>query len=343
MRKIFLKRLAKEVKQFFKEQIVVGLAVAFTISLNQFRTGQISRSALSTDLVRIAFPYLVILVIVVLYHSFRTWYLLFKDLQQSQPSPVILTDAGSEAESRVRPRVSWIVACLVAAVLGSLGFLLSSRFSPSRVQVHRPDPPTIVSISSEYDWEFGEQKGQLSQGPSFSPCFERGAKVYPLNDLSSFPGGPNSKRPRLVFTTTRFSYIKLITQPDYYDLMFEISLVNRGEASIAKDWSLCVLQGGQPHRFIAQRYSSDTKAVFGDRTSIRDITFANPLEHGHAVSGWLLCIIPKELMDNKGTSIGSLQCKDYLDGKTSVGFGFSAPQVRKAPSKSTSGLSAVAH
>ena len=103
--------------------------------------------------------------------------------------------------------------------------------------------------------------------------------------------------------------------------------------------------GETPHRFTAQRYSGDTKAVFGDRNSIRDITFSNSVEHGHAISGWLLFTVPKELMDKNGTSIGSLQCRDYLDHKFSVsfGFGFAPPHIDQPPSQPDKGLGAVAH
>jgi succinate dehydrogenase/fumarate reductase cytochrome b subunit len=243
----FFRKLANELRQFVAQQIVVGLAVAVTISLNQFRTGQLSASGLRTDLWHVALPYLLIVVIAILFHSVRTLYLMIKDLQQSQSGSVVLTDTESEAGSRSQ---AWIAACLVMILFGLLGFFLSNRLRPS--QRWSPPPPTLLAASVEYDWEAGEQKGRLSQAPSFSPCFERGAKVFSLNDLSLFPGGPNSKRPWLVFRPTRYSYIYLPAQPDYYDLMFEVSLVNRGEASIAKDWSLCILQG--KHR-IASRLS----------------------------------------------------------------------------------------
>jgi hypothetical protein len=254
---------------------------------------------------------------------------MFTEMQQSQQRPVILTDAASGVESsKWRGRRTWLVAFLVTVVLGYLGYFLSIRFTSKPTLEGAPLPPTITSVASGYDWE-GEREGQLSRAPLLSACLERGAKVYSLNDLSSFPGGPDSKRPWLVFTPNSYEHIKLVAEPDYYYLMFDVTLVNRGEASVAKNWSLCVLQGGKPHRFPAQRYSNATQGVFGDRPSIADITFSKPVEHAHAARGWLLFAVPKEVLDEEGTSIGSLECKDYLDHKTSVGFGFAAPRIRK--------------
>src|ERR1700730_1031017 len=129
MLNVFLRKLARELRQFVTQQVVIGLAVALIISLNQFRTGQLSASGLRTDLWRVALPYLLILVIAILYHAVRTSYLMIKDLQPSQPSSVILTDTESEAEGR--SQVNWIVACLVLVLLGLLGFSLSNRLRPS--------------------------------------------------------------------------------------------------------------------------------------------------------------------------------------------------------------------
>jgi hypothetical protein len=58
---------------------------------------------------------------------------------------------------------------------------------------------------------------------------------------------------------------------DTYDLLFDVVLVDRGETSIAKDWKLCVLENGIPHRYDAKLYSDETKTSFGDRTSIAHI------------------------------------------------------------------------
>jgi len=121
--------------------------------------------------------------------------------------------------------------------------------------------------------------------------------------------------------------------------MLDVSLVNRGETSIAKDWVLCILQDGQPHRFMAQRYSDETKAAYGDRVSIADAVFSNPVEHGHAVRGWLLFRVPKDMIEGNLTPLGSLQCRDYLDDRTTVGFSYPPPPRKQR--KASSGLRAA--
>ena len=171
MLKFFLSRLATEIRDFIRQQIVVGLSVALIIVVNQFWTGQISRSGVRTSLWNLAIPYLLILATAVVYHAFRTLYLLWTEVAQSQGGPIILICARPiEKRSKWQHgRRSWILAFLVIVVLGYVSFFVSRRLKPQPPLP--PGAPTLLEVSQEDDWE-GQlgQEGQLSRAPLVSPC-----------------------------------------------------------------------------------------------------------------------------------------------------------------------------
>lgn len=332
--KSYLRQLASQVRKFVVQQVIVALTIASIIAFNQHRGEQLSREALRRNAWSIFEPYLVLLLVAVAYHAVATLWLMAKGSYESTGGDVVLTDPPS---GRIRSRsIPWLVSAIAILLLGGLGYEFSQ---PAK----RPDAPQFVLISAEYDLG-GRQDGQLVRVAPSSPCLEKGVKVYSLNDLTSYPGGSHARRPWLVLNANHYSFTKLVNHPELFVLMFDVSLVNRGEASIAKDWSLCVIYHGNARWFGAEDYSAETKRLFPDRPSIKDTTFSNPVEHGHGARGWLLFTVPSNSIREEELTIGSLQCKDYLDHKTSLIFGFETPSASNPPSPSASGgLKATVH
>jgi len=186
-------------------------------------------------------------------------------------------------------------------------------------------------VSDEYSLEVTE--GVLTKVPVLSSCVEPGGKAYPLTDLHLFPGGPHSKRSWIVFTPERLSTFSLPSQPENINVMFQVALINRGEASIVTDWTLCLVEEGKPQRFRSVPYSADLPTVLiSNRTSIDEYAFSKPVEHGRAVREWVLFSVPCKL-EMRQYWLGSLQYRDYLDNKTTVTWGSPVKRINTLPDR----------
>ena len=347
----FVRRFAKELKQFVTEQILVGLLVALIILVNQYRSGQITRDSLSTNLWQIALPYLVVALLAAAYHFFRTIYLLLNESRPPERSSFLIwTDNTPESEGSTSRRTIWVVAGASAVLFGFVGLFISSDFKPKK-KPSAPAPPSLVEAIAvnQVDWRSEMENRELelpnARAP-YSPCVGKEGKVYRLGHAESFPVGPNSTRPFIIFKPLGARVINSSKEENDTYVIFDVSVVNQGEASIVKDWFLCMLDNRKPIFFPAVRYSDSTKILFNNQMSLADLTISNPIEHGHAVEGSLFFSVPRKLTMAQSTSFGSLHCRDYMDHKTSVTFGLSpAQQKRKtiAPGGAGSkGLSAVA-
>ena len=350
MYKQFARRFAKELKQFLTQQILVGLLVAVVILANQYRSGQITRNSLSTNLWQIVLPYLVVALLAAAYHFFRTIYFLLSEAHPPERSSLIWTDSVSPSKGSASRRTRWIVTGCLALLFGFVGLFISSDFRPKKKPLP-PAPPIALEViaEDEVDWR-GELEKRDLESPNamapYSPCVGKEGKIYRLGHAESFPVGPNSRRPFIIFKPLGVRVINSSKDENNTYVIFDVSVVNQGEASIVKDWFLCMLDKGKPTFFPALRYSDSTKGLFNNQMSLADLTISNSIEHGHAVEGPLFFSIPKKLTMSQSTSFGSLHCRDYMDHKTSITFGLSPAQRKpknRAPIGTASkGLSAVA-
>jgi hypothetical protein len=179
-----------------------------------------------------------------------------------------------------------------------------------------PGPTTIVAVEGTASSPINRAGGTLVKIPkAVWPCSNGKKFGYGSDGLSTLPGGPNLKKPYLLIDAKQF-VMEDWSNEEFVDLYFEVTVTNRGESSIAKDWSLCYVQPNQQAvQYDAETISPTRLAELGsDAMSLTDVTFHTSIEHGHAASGWLLFQLPKEAATWQGFT-GSLQCHDYLEHK----------------------------
>jgi hypothetical protein len=107
MYKHFVRRFARELRQFVSQQILVGLLVSVVILANQYRNGQITRNSLSTNLWQIALPYIVVALLAAAYHFFRTTYLLLYEAHPPERSSLIWTETAAPSDGSASRRTVW--------------------------------------------------------------------------------------------------------------------------------------------------------------------------------------------------------------------------------------------
>jgi hypothetical protein len=120
-------------------------------------------------------------------------------------------------------------------------------------------------------------------------------------------------------------------------LFVKIVLTNRGEASIVKNWDVCLILDGKPFIYpIAaippQGITTGTIEKITPEDSLVDKAIRVPIEHAHTAGGWVCFKIPgteliKSWTSKKEIPKGSIRFKDYLDHWYSFEFdggGFSA-------------------
>lgn len=103
------------------------------------------------------------------------------------------------------------------------------------------------------------------------------------------------------------------------DLLFYAEITNRGEASIAKDWSLCLVQDNKPSYYTPESIDSGYLGMVPAGRSLAENTSRVPIEHGHMAEGWLLFRLPRNSINVTSFS-GSVGCRDYLEEQVFMTF-----------------------
>jgi hypothetical protein len=149
------------------------------------------------------------------------------------------------------------------------------------------------------------------------------------SDYSQLPGGPNEKRPWLAVSLGESNGGFGLLDGDSFFLV-QLTLVNRGEASIAKDWTLCLVEDGNITRYRVSEIPVAGFPVQADKTvitirpseSLAEKTIATPIPHGNAVMGWLFFRIPGRAVYDRYKEQHSkefaIQFKDYLEHEVMV-------------------------
>lgn len=142
------------------------------------------------------------------------------------------------------------------------------------------------------------------------------------------PNGAGLKRPMLLAKPGRFVLRNSSSPPEIYDLFLEISVTNRGEPSVAKDWRLCLVEDGRPSRYMPEEITPSDVSSFQDKRLLEEATTEAPIKRGEAVVGWLRFRVPPSAVEK--TFTGSIECRDYLEHKYFTDFG-AVPESPSAP------------
>ena len=220
-------------------------------------------------------------------------------------------------------------------VLGFVGYRnLSSRVhmpepmpAPPRVaEPKAPSAPTMVAVISQSETPVDYTEKKLVESAIDTPCSRKGHKAYSFDELGSLPGGASLKKPWIVAKPLSFvsenrqivNIPQLSTPPGFVDLMFEISVMNRGESSVAKDWMLCMVENGKAAYYKPQEILPSDLASHENKVILERATTATPIERGHLVVGWISFRVPQ--IDIQRYFAGSIEYRDYLEELHSTDF-----------------------
>jgi hypothetical protein len=128
-----------------------------------------------------------------------------------------------------------------------------------------------------------------------TPCSLGIGRTYSYNRLSEMPGGMNAKRPWLLPKPQRLiiQHKSMGNEKNIEDLVLEVAVASRGEATVAKDWRLCLLRNNVPYRFRPEEMNAENRSMLNGGVSLLDVPL---IEHGREVNGWLLFRIPADVL-----------------------------------------------
>jgi hypothetical protein len=117
------------------------------------------------------------------------------------------------------------------------------------------------------------------------------------------------KKPWLLAIPRRYIVRDWVNE-DSSDLLFEVEVTNRGEPTVAKGWTLCLVHEGQPFKYDAESISANELTDLGEHPlSLEESALRTPIAHGDAAAGWLLFHVPKKTLGD-GTITGGLECRE---------------------------------
>jgi hypothetical protein len=233
------------------------------------------------------------------------------------PSSVIL-DANERPFNRIGMSDTWTLR--FGLVTGLILILVAYGSYRYYAYTHRPPAPASpmhLALSTS-PIPFNDLV-PLKKGKDIAPhpCSLKGRKSY--QSLEELPGGRGYKKPYLVIEPKTLLLQQTADRKDDVELFMEVTVVNRGESSIAKDWKLCFFSGDQVHWYGAEQVTEENKIDFHANQPMPDVT-SQPIEHGKAVRGWFLFYVPGNLMKD-WTYAGGLKCRDYLEHEYETTFG----------------------
>jgi hypothetical protein len=234
---------------------------------------------------------------------------LVSDWERDRPI-IHVVSAGPPHRPRRARALATIATATTLRAFFALVLVLSFRASrPGRALTisRRPSAPAISSIAIAIP--FSDVEERLLVSPITTPCT--------LKAAAALPAGPRSDIPILVPEPQRVVFRTRTRDPNTLEIFLEVSVVNRGDVSIAKDWRLCLVHDGKPLRYRAEELTAEDLSGFKDKSSLQHISRSMPIERGHMAAGWLLFRVPKEAVGNFD---GSLECRDYLGRRYSSGF-----------------------
>jgi hypothetical protein len=142
------------------------------------------------------------------------------------------------------------------------------------------------------------------------------------------PGGPKLERP-IIELEMAVPFVAWQPIGTKYLLLFELSLTNRGEESIVKDWEICILQDSKPVVFPPAALPSQGITLMNgekitNETLLTETAVRASIPHGHRVVGWVAFSIPREVaqgsIQERELLSGSIRFEDYLAHTYSYDF-----------------------
>jgi hypothetical protein len=141
------------------------------------------------------------------------------------------------------------------------------------------------------------------------------------------PGGKDFNRPTFQLEGV---YLEGWTwENDQYLFLNELSVTNRGEDSIVKDWEVCLVVDGKPLTFKPGLIPKDDvmlqtgEKITNDQT-LTEKAIREPIKHGNVLTGWVAFSVPKELalrlMAAPRMPDGAFRFEDYLAHTYSYDF-----------------------
>jgi len=224
---------------------------------------------------------------------------------------------------------------IIVAIIG----LASAIFSPvvqnwilgKKREPKQPPPPPGIHVVMSTGLPFEVYEKPVAASRLRTPCTatSKGSTVYSFAEVSAMHQVPSSNQPWLL-AKPQSLWVQPSALEEQYDLLLEVSLTNRGEPSIAKDWKLCLVDGDKAFRYSAEDFTAGDTSALGGRTSLADVAFRIPVERGRAIGGWLLFRVPKLEIDTDTDAFdASLEFRDYSERQYSTNFGW-PPSSRPA-------------
>ena len=158
-----------------------------------------------------------------------------------------------------------------------------------------------------------DKEQTLSALSTATPCSLKGSRAVP-SVLDDSP-----KRPAFIPEVKRLVY-RFVHDPEMMGILIELSLTNRGTSSIARNWSLCVVHGGDALRYRPSDVTLEPMTAYSDKASLEDISIQTPIETGHAITGWLVFYVPRSVMTGTDPFNGGVEFSDYLGHRYSILF-----------------------
>jgi hypothetical protein len=252
-------------------------------------------------------------------------------LHRSTKGPLVVApvfDAHGNEYKRPRyPVLKYGIYAVAIGVICSLILEVSWHYLNPKMNLV---PPRLVPVdrSSPIGASAKVSKKNLSmRHKGETPCTPKLGKFY--SDYSALPGGPKLERPMLVLNMGTYPFVMAEINGTNL-LAFELVISNRGEASIAKNWELCLVHEGKPVLFAPARIPSDGIVISANdritpEKSLIDHAIQIPVEHAKTAGGWAVfkaddASVLAGLRSGKETVSGSIRFKDYLDHLSSFEF-----------------------
>jgi hypothetical protein len=222
----------------------------------------------------------------------------------------------------------WVAAglAILFLCLGSIGTYRQYRKEHPKESPMAVGKPTAIPYTSPVPPSPKRKTIKISKPLVRTPCTPSWAKREV--DYADLPGGPNLQKPVLVINIGTMPIVITTVNGDTL-ILFDLVLTNRGEASIVKNWELCLIRDKKPVIYQAteiprEGITVDTETILPNM-SLVDNAIKNPIEHAHTAGGWVAFKIPGTEFDinfatGKEPLSGGVQFRDYLDHPQYFGF-----------------------
>jgi hypothetical protein len=242
------------------------------------------------------------------------------------PPPSMILDANERPFPRAGMSPKWTLGFgLITALVLVLVAIGSYKYYEFTHRPPAPAGPTHFAISTA-PIKFDDML-QVKKSTIPTPCSLKNRKTY--ESLEDMPGGETYTKPYLLIEPKTLILQQTADRKNEVEVLMEVTVVNRGEASIAKDWKLCFLSESHVYWYDAEQVTDETKFDYHDKQPMPDIS-SQPVGHGKAVRGWFLFLVPNEVMQ-KWKYQGGLRCRDYLEHEYSSSFGPSPQDQKPGP------------